>query len=321
MFNCSHKEIFDKYNIYDYSLPSAQLHKGFKHVGEKPFACTKCDKKFTTRKRLDFHHRTHSETPKRFFCDECPASYQTNRNLITHKRLHTGEKPFVCSECGASYRKQYDLREHTLIVHRQEKNHVCDVCQLAFSTRRVMNNHRRKHSTNRHQCSLCPKTFAQKADLTSHLLIHAGERPYACTECDEKFNRKRSLRDHKLSSHSQEKNFVCDVCQMSFSTRSLLYSHRRKHNTGRYPCSECPKSFARAFDLRIHAVLHTGEKPYICDICNKNFATRQNYNHHWKTHMGDTLQYLKCECCYKRFLNNIDQENHMKSHVAAEKTA
>ncbi|KAH8418452.1 hypothetical protein KR009_004275 [Drosophila setifemur] len=110
-------------------------------------------------------------------------------------------------------------------------------------------------------CPTCNREFKKKEHLTQHVKLHAGLRPFKCSEedCDKAFSRKEHLSRH-LISHTGQKMYTCEVCRKPFSRKDNLNKHQR-----------------------IHAQ-PTNETLFCCDICNKNFATKQHYEKHREMH-------------------------------------
>uniref|UniRef100_A0A673BF98 C2H2-type domain-containing protein n=1 Tax=Sphaeramia orbicularis TaxID=375764 RepID=A0A673BF98_9TELE len=50
-------------------------------------------------------------------------------------------------------------------------------------------------------CDQCGKKFTQSAHLKSHLSVHTGERPYACSICSRSFIVQYSLKLHMKKCH------------------------------------------------------------------------------------------------------------------------
>ncbi|KAF1767719.1 hypothetical protein GCK72_007678 [Caenorhabditis remanei] len=53
--------------------------------------------------------------------------------------------------------------------------------------------------------------------------------------------------------------------------------------TRRNECNVCHKTFARPSDVQRHEVVHTGEKPFECDVCGFRFGFKSNLNAHLRT--------------------------------------
>jgi len=63
-----------------------------------------------------------------------------------------------------------------------------------------------------------------------------------------------------------------------------LEKHMEIHQLGKatYVCEVCQRSFDRSDHLKIHKLVHTGDKPYACNHCNYRCNQKSNLKTHMK---------------------------------------
>ncbi|GFQ69652.1 zinc finger protein [Trichonephila clavata] len=133
-------------------------------------------------------------------------------------------------------------------------------------------------SWQKYQCEACPKYFYTKAELIRHNRVHTGERPYGCDVCSKRFKTEvgdEFNQDFILQIVTQSHTHIAfDFLQRSqsntFSTSSNIVL--RKETFQSYPCHVCNKLFNRKDNLERHLRVHTGEKPFKCEICSRSFT-------------------------------------------------
>lgn len=79
------------------------------------------------------------------------------------------------------------------------------------------------------------------------------------------------------------------------------------------PDSQCDKEYQSKFNLKRHVLYnHLGRKPFICQICNKDFVSKQNLLEHNFIHTG--AKPYKCSLCGLRFRQVSLLSLHKRSH-------
>ncbi|XP_059208368.1 early growth response protein 1-like [Centropristis striata] len=112
------------------------------------------------------------------------------------------------------------------------------------------------------QAELTKPSRTRKSPAGRQCKTPPHERPYACPAdgCDRRFSRSDELTRH-VRVHTGQKPFQCRICMRSFSRSDHLTTHIRTH-TGEKPfaCTECGRKFARSDERKRHSKIHQKQR-------------------------------------------------------------
>lgn len=103
-----------------------------------------------------------------------------------------------------------------------------------------------------------------------------------------------------------QKNHKCQYCERAFPTQSLLVTHTRVGFFVRFSSISVYFKFLLAFNQKIH----TGERPFQCQMCPKAFKTQGALDLHARRHSG--LKPYQCEVCNRGFVESSNLKVHMR---------
>lgn len=192
------------------------------------------------------------------------------------------------------------------------KKYKCSECEYAFVAKSTLEAHSICHQPFPHVCH-CGIGYYQLEDLKSHKkLVHPvqkSEKLKAVNNDIPKLFNSNSKKQEPVPKLKAELKF-----RQAHQAVALPKVNFKRTISGRYQCPHCMNDFASKVGAQIHyRSIHKGERPHICQICDKGFTQSSVLKNHYLIHTGS--RDYACRYCQKAFRTFHTRELHERIHT------
>ncbi|XP_017074550.1 transcription factor grauzone [Drosophila eugracilis] len=233
-----------------------------KHVNPKLFTCTICQKSLNSQDYLATHIETvHNKVAQidkvlKFPCPKCERTFSSERRMANHLAKHdTDQLEHTCEICCKSFANIHRLRRHIQSIHEDLHRHVCDICGKKFKFKPSFERHLLEHQgvvAPAVECPVCGVWLKNEHSLRLHRFTHDST-DTVCPHCGKTCTSRTALRGHVKYAHKLTTNLQCTFCEKTFKQQRNLDEHMAIH-TGLqlYNCPHCPKECRSRSNMYVH---------------------------------------------------------------------
>ncbi|NP_001161577.1 Krox-like transcription factor [Saccoglossus kowalevskii] len=157
-----------------------------------------------------------------------PEDFLTAQSATTGKINVPLNQPYQPSPPPTKPQKQRKYPNRPSKTPPHQRPYACPVetCDRRFSRSDELTRHIRIHTGQKpFQCRICMRNFSRSDHLTTHIRTHTGEKPFACDTCGRRFarsdERKRHTQIHLRQKMKKEAKLLASSGQSTYSTSNV----------------------------------------------------------------------------------------------------
>lgn len=229
------------------------------HLKFKPYACIACEKTFSERAELEEHVQYHKSISI-VTCNYCGLKMEFGdiNNIIVHKLDHKRESVVECDNCDCKFLLQSDFADHLNEVHHKKLEIGESDERLSCDKYSVNPQQRSQQVQNINEknfvCQHCQLTYDEFNELLNHWIkLHPQNelKCFKCSCCSQFFLNELQWSHHSFQ--SEKPSVLLPYSLQQFNDRLFKLEPDTKSI---YCCHQCNKSFGNKIDIIKHVKYH-----------------------------------------------------------------
>ncbi|XP_053289974.1 zinc finger protein 770 [Pleuronectes platessa] len=283
------------------------------HTDQKPYSCSSCWKSF----RQKGHLKTHLGSE-----NKCPLSAANARLILPNdsraSRLQPEmqlQRPSSHQDSSVELKLQCEIRVNTLHELNTTEIKLNSLVKPEQTLNPSFQCHESGGQGSQHltqkdvkpfRCLICNRSFRLEVNLIRHGRIHWNQKesgsPTSVPNCH---NVKMSNSDAitrvpepepadlmdfniivkpEIQREDLRDSFPLEAASAPPAEQLRATTQQRRINPS-HQCRSCSKGFPSPSKLRRHMMIHTGQRPFSCELCGKRFRQKTHLRVHCRTHL------------------------------------
>lgn len=156
-------------------------------------------------------------------------------------------------------------------IHLKLRNYKCNECSVDYTNSATLEQHQvKEHGAEpRYKCKKCTEGFTHRYEFKRHFLV--------CTPGIYPQEERRVNGPVFPTPSIKNGRTICSICQKDYVNQASWMSHYyAEHVQDRrvFKCKVCHKVSNKLGNHKKHMMIHSLDKPHVCDICNKAFGQK-----------------------------------------------
>ncbi|CAH0550417.1 unnamed protein product [Brassicogethes aeneus] len=209
------------------------------------------------------------------------------------KQLKLSDKSFDSSSIDS-----FVLKNAELLDDEGSNSNDFDSNLIAIDKKEIVGlNNEENTAVYEYSCQVCSVAYLTETEILNHV-----------KECHGKDETAETTKE-QIKIQMREKRTHNKIDQELVNDAKVIVDGKVYYN-----CKECGKSLHSPYTYVWHMRIHSGERPYVCDLCGKQFRVSQGLVRHLKeTHAK--IKNFPCDLCGRMFATKRNVEEHRRIHT------